>query len=375
MKKLTLLILLAFLNAGYCDSSPDPYVINIEKALSYAKSDPTLALNSDPSFLPKIKEILMEIREKEKSYPDYIQCLTAQDSFFYAYQVIAKELWHKMGGAERKDFEYLRFPLQKLLQTKDQFFAQYPTFDSTHCFESSIERILLCELAMEEKAKRHYGIFEETDPKVNDFLLLEEKQKKDETDSTIPKFIDDRDAEIGRELISVSFTMESFFPGASCMSVFLSGQSISLFAVAKNEEAYRQKLVAILAELFNHLPLNPVIISDTVDKLFLHRPRCCYGIINQIFIQREHVENIVYWAFLGGLLHPTRNTNFLESYDELLRHRANPPFRTFKNYTGRIIAGGLFKDPDIKIFRYTLIDEEERMAYECYVRNVINSLY
>lgn len=375
------IIIFVFLFCVQCclvySAEKDLYLFNIEKALEACHFDEKFETLKNPNLREEVKELFLRIYENEKDHPDFIQCITAQDSLFYAYQVIAKELYRKLYGTPRDDFEFLRFHTQHLLKTREEFFSCYPSFI----------------LSKEELAKE----FKTTPDKLDEALKVYERQDEEdylrisrgeeesrneldddnEYDEEISsRFqINDTFAEISKELLSVNFTMETYRPLDSAMFVFLSGNSVSLASLSNDEEEYKQKFIKILYELFDSLSLPREKLTKCLEKLIEKAPRSRLGIINQIFIPKENITNIMYLSFGGGFLHSVYDSKFEESYIEFQNNRNEGSFRTFRNFQARVIAGSLFEDPQVKILRYTLIPKETERQYEAIVRDTIDELF
>lgn len=355
----------------------DLYLINIEKALEACHFNEYPEVLTNPNFQEDVKELFLRIYENEKKYPDFIQCLTAQDSLFFAYQVIAKELYRKLYGMPRDDFEFLRFPTQNLLKSREEFFLQYPSLilseeELAKEFKTSPDKL--------EEAFNLYVMQDE-----EDYLKISRGEKEtrhefddddDDDDDEMPsRFqINDTLAEVSKELLSVNFTMETYRPLDSALFVFLSGTSVSLAALSDNEEVYKQKFTKILKELFDPLSLPKEKLTECLEKLIEKAPRSKFGIINQIFIPKENITKYIYLSFAGGFLHSIYDSKFEESYSEFQNNRQEESFRTFKNFQARVIAGSLFENPQIKILRYALIPKEAEMQYESIVREAIDEL-
>lgn len=381
----TFLLCLQSCLAISCAIERDLYLANIEKALHFSHFDEQFENANYSNHREEVKELLLRIYEEEKAHPDFIQCVTAQDSFFYAYQVIAKELYRKLYGQPKDDFEFLRFPTQGLLKNREDFFSHYPSLiisneEIAKQFKTTPDKL--------KEALRSYEIQEE-----EEFLRIsmggeefrnefdhdnddEDDIDYDEDDECSSQFqLNDTMSEISKELISVNFTMETYLTLDSAMFVFLSGKSVSLSSLSESEEAYNKKINSILYELFESYSLPQEKLEICIEKLIKKAPRTDLGIINQIFLPKENVANFLYLSFGGGFLHNIYDSNFEESYSEFQNNRMESSFRTFRNFQARIIAGSLFEDPKVKIIRYTLISEETQRQYEVIVREAIDELF
>lgn len=358
----------------------EPYLINIEKALEACQFNENFESLENPNHRGEITELFLRIYENEKKYPDFIQCVTAQDSLFYAYQVIAKELYRKLYGVPRDDFEFLRFPNQNLLKSREEFFLQYPSLILTKeelakGFKTTPDKLEEALSRYEKQDEEDYlRISRGEDEKGTEFDDVDDDddEKNEETSSRFQ--INDTMAEISRELISVNFTMETYRPLDSALFVFLSGKSVSLVSYSDNQEEYKQKFTKILYELFDSLFLPEDKLAECLEKLIEKAPRSKFGIINQIFIPKEDITKCMYLSFGGGFLQPVYDSKFEESCSEFQNNRQEESFRTFRNFQARVIAGSLFENPQIKILRHTLIPKETEMQYEAIVKDAIDEL-
>lgn len=169
--------------------------------------------------------------------------------------------------------------------------------------------------------------------------------------------------------------METFVPLDSALFVFCVGQSVSLATGSKSEEEYRHKLKDILCEVFSHLCFSEEKLKNCIDSLIELAPHTTQGIINQIFIPKANASSHLYLSFGGGIRHPVYDENFEESCSEFQRDRERESFRTFRNFQARLLVGFLFADPQIKIFRYTLIPEKTQKEYETLVAETLDELF
>ncbi len=355
----------------------EAYLVNIEKALEACHFNENFETLTNSNLREEIKELFLRIYENEKNYPDFIQCITAQDSLFFAYQVIAKELYRKLYGMPRDDFEFLRFPTQNLLKSREEFFLQYPSLILSN------EELAKEFKTAPDKLEEAFNIYEKQDEE--NYLRISRGEEEthnelddddyEEDEETLPRFqINDTMAEISKELLSVNFTMETYRPLDSALFVFLSGNSVSLASLSDDQEEYKEKFTKILHELFDSLFLPKEKLTECLEKLIDKAPRSKFGIINQIFIPKENITNHMYLSFGGGFLHSVYDSKFEESYSEFQNNRQEEYFRTFRNFQARVIAGSLFENSQVKILRYTLIPKETEAQYETIVRDAIDEL-
>jgi len=353
----------------FVDCTEDHYLINIENALNASSIDGFKPLE-EASLVEEINALFLKIYHNENKYPDTIACLTAQDSIFYAYQVIAKELYIQVFGAPREDFEFLRFPTQKLLTTKEDFFNHFPSLiipENTSDDQLDISNdSLLAYFDKHEKEEEAEFV-----KIINGEEICGGCEEAKEAEINFEFQICDTAPEISRELISVNFSLETYRPLDSVMFVFLSGKSVAL---VHNQDEYKQKFIKIFSELFEYLYIPNEKLVACLEELIEKAPRSKFGIINQIFIPKDSVEKCLYLSFSGGFLHSVYDANFDKVLLAFQNSRTENPFRTFRDFQARIIAGALFEDPQVKILRYTLFPKEIEQEYEALVRDSILKL-
>lgn len=377
MKKNTIIFFVFLFCMQLCLACPNLYLSHIEKALEVSRMDGNLEILSNSNLQEELKELFLRIYENEKKYPDYVQCVTAQDSLFYAYQVIAKELYRKLYGMPREDFEFLRFPTQSLLTNREAFFSRYPSLILSNEELSKVYKTtpdhLEETLKMQERQDEAFFLRISRGEKET---CEGESDDEDADDQEIASLIQVNDTlkEVSKELISVNFTMETYRSLDSAMYVFLSGKSASLASLSKDQEEYKQKILTILYELFDSLCISKAKLADCLETLIEKVPCSKLGIINQIFIPKEEVAKYMYISLSGGFLHPIYDSNFEGSYNEFQNNRQEESFRTFRNFQARVIAGALFENPRVKILRYTCIPEDAEKQYEAIVREAIDAL-
>jgi hypothetical protein len=380
-----------------CPTEKGCYLAHVDKALDVGRFDERFDPSLYPNLRGEVKELFLRIYEKEKAHPDFIQCVTAQDSRFYAYQVIAKELYRKLYGQPREEFEFLRFPTQNLLKTKEEFFSRYPSL--IYPSKEELAKHLKTTPDQLKEALKAYEIKEEEnflrelrgEEKVEDDSSDEDDEDEDDEDE-VPAHLQLNDTvpEISKELLSVNFTMETYRPLDSTLFVFLEGKSVSLFSLSQNEaillqqmgkaldeldeRIYHEKLNKIFYELFDACTLPQEKLAVFIEKLVKNSPHMPLGIINQILIPKESIQNCLYMSFPGGFMNQVYDADFEEIHQEFQNNRQEEFFRTFRNFQARVIAGSLFEDPRIKIVRYTLIPEDTQRQYEALVREAIEDL-
>lgn len=352
-----------FYSNSYADFDEDRYLANIEQAFLF----PRTHWGADSQVF---KDLFLQIYREEKANPDYVQCLTSQDSVFYAYQVVAKELYRQLHGEAKEDFEFLRFPDQSLSKDRKDFFARYPTMflskeELAKVFRTTLDNL---EFTFEAREIQTEGIYM-TIASGGKEERIDDDDDDDSDDNSSRYLINDTLPEVSKELIAVSFTMESFLPMDSALHVFLANNSVSLSNY--DDGNISDKVTEVFRGIFRYLSAPEGEVTRCIEELIARAPRSEYGIINQVFLPRDNIANTLYLSHSGGFYHSIFDPEFDRYFDEFQNTRQKDTFRTFRNFQGRIIAGSLVHDPRIKIKRYTLIPESEQHEYESFVRHTL----
>lgn len=334
------------------------YTHNIEKCL--IESDCTLKNLQEKEDLLKF---FINIRAKELEHLDKYQVITAQDSYFFAYQVIAKELYQRLQKKNLIDFEYLRAPHKSLAKNREDFFKQYPSLNVSKEIWAQIAGVPVENLL--------------------DFLEQSEQDDDRESDnedeapnhSLVEQIyaITDTCPEISRQLIAGNLSIETYVPADSAFDLFMDGIGVVTSQNANSEEDYLEKLKDHLIEMFDHAGLSRASYEPYLDDLIQTAPRTQRGIITQIFLPKDHIEDFLYIAFPFGLLNSIEDEIIHQVFATFQSNRLKPNFNINKNLQVRLIAGSLFND-EVKIFRHTLIPQTEQDAYLQYVKNTIDQI-
>lgn len=266
---------------------------------------------------------MIKLRLKELENTDKYQVVTAQDSRFFAYQIIAKHLYEIIFQEEFENFEFLRYPHKGLLKSPEDFFKEYPDLKNS-------------------KVKN---------PKVLDLL-----------------------PEISRQLLSCSLSMETNTPADSALFVFIFGKGISEWSNSKQEDVYNAKFVQHIAELFESVGITQSAYEPYINELVDSAPKTNEGIINQIFFPKENIGNYLYFSISGGFLHPEQNTEIHATIAKFQESCLNSDFDAKKNIQTRVLVGSLF-DRNVTIYRYTLIPEQEQENYKKLVKEIIKNIF
>jgi len=270
----------------------------------------------------EILQLIVQIRLKELEHLNKYQFVSAQDSRYFAYQVIAKELYEAINGENFQDFEFLRYPSNTLAKNQEEFFKMYP------------------------------------------FL-------KNKTYRTNPDHFDGL-PEISYQLLSASFSIDIFVPADSALFVFLYGKGIAEWANTKDEYRYHEKFIQNVSAIFDSAGINKKMYQPYLKQLIKAAPRTNEGIINQIFLPPENIEDYLYVSSSCGFLNIEKNNNIHQTIASFQKSRFTL-FNLKENIQVRLIMGSLF-DKNVNIYRYTLIPKKEQESYKKLVREIVQRI-
>ncbi len=300
-------------------SHSDAYRVHVAEILYHLQERfPSL---KDPQKYDDALELIVQIRCKELENPTKYQFVSSQDSRYFAYQVIAKEVYNALNESNFKNLKFLRYPTNTLAKTPDEFFALYPIFkisntSTAECFDA------------------------------------------------LP--------DVSYQLLSASFSIDTYVPADSALFVFLSGKGISQWFNTKEESLYHETFIQNVSAIFDNAGINQKQYQPYLESLINASPRTNEGIINQIFIPRENISNYLYVATPGGFFNVERNIDIDQTIEDFQKMRFTN-FILKKNFQVRIIAGSLF-DEDVTIYRYTLIPKNEQKSYRKFVKDTIHRI-
>lgn len=351
---------------------------NFERALQRSeKNDNCLQLKS-PEEKKQIVDLFHQIQSKEQEYPEAYQMLHAQDSFFFAYQVLAKILYELINNIHYPKFKFLRYPNDVLTKTPSEFFLKYPTLHATSEEISKLPYEINSDDndSSSDSYSSDAGSFSDEDQALNNeevTSFLKDLSLSDTEESDDDNQINDTIPEISQEIISVSFALETYVAEDSALSAFLNGKGISQFSTSKNPEDYLKRLHNILKKLFEDAHISQSAYEPYLKKLIDNAPKTKMGIISQIFIPKDKIKNHIYMSYPGGLYRPDWNQHISEFLNDFQKSRQANNFNIKKNIQARLVAGSLFPS-DIKIYRYTLIPKEERVRYKKFVLPILKEV-
>lgn len=328
-KKTSLVVLFIIFISFHCDlqatnsNELNIYIYNIKKNIKEYKH--LGILPNDSKNDQKIIDLLTDVRKRELQNSDRYQVITAQDSHFFAYQVIAKELYESLNSKQIHDFEFLRYPQRNLKNNFKDFFNQYP------------------------------------------YLITQDAANRSTHNSL------DNNPEISDQILSASLSMETNIFADSALFVFLMGKGIATSANSHTEENYRANFLKKIEELFEHAGVEKSKYKPLLKKLIEAAPRTQQGIVNQIFFNKENIEKYLYISLPLGFVDKTQNKDLRSFFLNFQKNRLLSNFNVKKNVQVRILAGTLF-DGKVAIYRYSLIPEKEQMAYKKLVRETIKKI-
>lgn len=287
------------------------------------KLEPYFDCLADPNNRNEIVELFLQIRLKELDHTKSYQIITAQDSRYFAYQVIAKELYVARNGGEcLNDFEFLRYPSENLIKSPKVFFQSYP------CLKNRSEEV-----------------------------------SSDCIDTL---------SEISYQLLSGSLSIDTYIPADSALFVFLYGKGLAEWSNCKDEVLYHEKFLQNVSTLFDSAGIKKDVYQAYLHNLLEAAPKTTHGIINQIFLPVSSIENYLYMSSAGGFLNEEQNNNISQTMEVFQKLRFND-FLLKESYQVRLIAGALF-DGHVNIYRYTLIPIEEQKSYRLLVKDLIHKM-
>ena len=298
------------------------YNAYIKEILSQLQS--TFNFLEDSKNCEDILQLLVQIRLKELEYPNKYQFVTAQDSRYFAYQVIAKELYEAINGEYFSNFEFLRYPSNILIKNPEEFFYKYPLLKNR---SNAIE--------------------------INPYYF-----------DALP--------EISYQLLSASFSIDTYVPADSALFVFLYGKGISEWFNTKEEHLYHEKFIQNVSALFDSTGIDNEIYQPYLNELLDAAPKTKEGIINQIFLPIENIEDYLYISSSGGFLNTEKHTDIHQTIATFQKVRFTN-FKLKENMQVRLIIGSLF-NKNVNIYRYTLIPKNEQESYKELVKKVIQQM-
>lgn len=340
MKKLLLFFCL-FTCSAFATHDKDLYLKHIHSALVAHQKMGGHQLDDTATVL----KLCENVYGLEELHPGYIQCVTAQPSLYYAYQIVAEKLLQILHNQKRQDFVWFRSPLDDLITSQEQLFNDFPF-------------LLTFEDAKKQSPELWDRVAELLDT-VHYPQWVKESLEKTESDVAPCDFL----PEVGTQIISINFSLETYVPADSAMWVFLENAAPKFYA--------KLDIKPFLRELFNKFLIPQDQYEPILDELITKAPLSPVGIVNQIFIPKELAKEYVYISLPGGFRY---RRAFEVSYDEFQTSRLLEDFRTHRNVQGRLLFGCLVNDPKVKIFRHTLISEVEQRAYEQFVADKIEQM-
>lgn len=326
------------------------YLANINRGLDYLKANDLCPTLNDPRKVKEITNLLIQIRQKENQFPEKYQVVTAQDSRFFAYQVIAKELYKQQQGQERQNFEFLRYPGRQLVKDRQALFKTFPTLN-VNKDNMQIVQVLADELSRKNVDR---GI--------------------DNTDDAEDIYsINDTKPEISKQIVAINLGLETCLAYDSALFVFLDGKGVVEGHKSSDNEAYIETFKSYLRQVFQSAGIHPEAYEKYLTALIYNTPITPEGIINQIFVPKSRIKEFLYISLPGGFLNVVSDELIDHQFETFQQERLSSDFDIHFNLQGRLIAGKLF-DKDVEIFRYTLIPIKDQEIYSQFVQEVIEAI-
>lgn len=319
------------------------YLENMNGALDYFVKKEHCPHLSDPIQRAEILNLLIDVRKNERAYPDHIQVVTAQDSRFFAYQIIAKALFEKLNGNAYAEYEFLRAPDANLISTRDELFKAYPSLY----------------LTKEEAAQ----------------TLTKLENEDDDDEIAYERFaINDTLPQISRHVVAVNLSLETCVSLDSALYVFIKGAGVSELTNSEDLEEYRGKLEGHIRELFHSAKVSKGAYEPYLASLIGNAPITQEGIVNQIFLPKDRIGDFLYMSFGGGFYHEEHDEIHSDILEAFQSNRLSPDFDRKDNIQARLLAGMLFEE-DVRIIRYSLIPQVEQDRYRVFVQNAIDEIF
>jgi hypothetical protein len=123
--------------------------------------------------------------------------------------------------------------------------------------------------------------------------------------------------------------------------------------------------------IFDSAGIEKSVYQPYLRQLIDMAPKTNEGIINQIFLPIENIENYLYIASSCGFL-TTKNTDIHQTIAHFQKVRFDN-FILKENMQVRLVIGSLF-DENIHIYRYTLIPKNEQESYKNIVKTIIQKM-
>jgi hypothetical protein len=335
IKPFIVILLGSFLSSLFALPSKEIYCERVTSGLRWHREN-SFCNHLTEKRIKEIHPILEEAYDLEcKNSKDYYQIIVGQNSCFLAYQILLKELYKITRNQDFVNFEFLR-PL-----------------DATF-LESNLEKFF----------KKHPALLHSEE--IWDLLKSPFDKKKEEGWDRIKTDLDNN-PNISNQLISGSFTLETFAPMDSALDVFSRGSGMA------GENWVPKEISLLIAIAAEHEGVHDPNLISKLKKLITLSPVSQEGILIQIFIPKDYAPNVMYIAWGGGLVNKEATKDIKKYYNTLEQLRSLENFNTSYPYQVRLLAGALSPDK-IKIKRHTLVNPQELFDYETLVSNFWKNL-
>jgi hypothetical protein len=357
MKKLSHFILFLYLFSynAFASTQSEVYLQHVEYCLMAFEALEGCQIDDHESVI----NLFQNVSIQEQDRPEYVQCVTAQPSDFYAYHVVAEKLLDKQYGLKRDHFTWIRCPLDPFCGSRKDLFELFPSltawrnwilsvsYQNPHIFD------MLEQAALDDEQlyrNQIIGIFPDDDD-----------DDSDEEEEIPNASINDTNPAVAKEILSVNFSLETYQLWDSAVWFFLNNSAGSF-----------RDVKPFLRNLFDscHIPVEAY--EPYLDELASRAPKSHVGILHQIFIPKEKAQDYMFIATAGGYIDDFES--FETHYAKFQQSRLQDDFRTFRNFQARVIVGCLFNDPDVKIISHNLFSEEDKLSYERFVEETIEKI-
>lgn len=314
-----------FFNFAHALPSSEVYWERVANGLRWHR-DEDCCLHLTEDKILQIEPIVKVLSQREAELKnDYYQVITGQDSRFLAYQIILKEFYKLKYGQSFDEYEFLRpYNDPELRNDLSQFFSEHPDL-------LDADRLMA-----------------ETENMNCDQLI--EFWENVEND-TYP--------EITRQLISASLTLETTVTLDSAQFVFANGSGMCGMDDWSSITTYLQD--AFLLE-----GIDSKKAGKFINEVLERAPFSKEGILMQIFVPKDFMKDLGYVSFGGGFVKKVETDSIEIYFSDHEAKRDSIDFNTMENDQVRLLVGNL--DPTkVKIFRYSMVDDEVIKAFEEFV--------
>lgn len=336
-QKINILTFIFTLSLNYGFSCPDEYWEPIKKGIAWHHENTGTRVDDlGADELRPLFSRIWEISEQHKEA--YHHFVTAQNSKFYALQVVLKTLYGETEGP----YEYLRLQHQLEIESIDQLFECYPGLTCIPEISQELE-------------DRTNSDEEASDDEDNEVDFDEEAVAQNDV---LP--------EISKEIIAASLLPHCAMPQDSALYVFLVGGNVA--------QQGDELVASAMLDAFTHFGLAKKNAQAAVSKILAEAPKSDLGILMQVFVPKTEAKDFFFVSLSGGYLHKRADREYLDYFDRMHQRVFAPGFLPENhNAQVRLLASKLTED-DVLIYRHTQIPEEQRSVFEARVREIVDEV-